>query len=105
MTTYAERTGQPLEDTVSNVLKWILLAVALGSFALFAWATVLTYERAAPQPDRFVGPGGASLMTADDVVAGMAWDFVIKARSLLPSSMVRWIPGAGRAESPMAGAE
>ena len=35
------------EDPVSNVLKWILLAVAVGSFALFAWATVLTYERAA----------------------------------------------------------
>ena len=38
-------------DPVSNVLKWILLAVAIGSFALFAWATVLTYERAPPQPD------------------------------------------------------
>ena len=60
------------EDPVSNVLKWILLAVAVGSFALFAWATVLTYERAAPQPDRFVTAGGATLMTADDIVAGKA---------------------------------
>ena len=42
------------EDPVSNILKWILLIVAIGSFALFAWATVLTYERAAPQPDRYV---------------------------------------------------
>src|SRR3954452_16400891 len=60
------------EDPVSNVLKWILLAVAVGSFALFAWATVLTYERAAPQPDRFVTPGGAALMTAEGILAGKA---------------------------------
>ena len=60
------------EDPVSNVLKWILLAVAVGSFALFAWATVLTYERAAPQPDRYVTAGGATVMTGDDIVAGKA---------------------------------
>ena len=58
-----EMTFRPLEDPVSNVLKWILLAVAVGSFALFAWATVLTYERAAPQPDRFVTRQGRD---ADD---------------------------------------
>jgi len=72
MTAYAERLGYPPEDPVSNLLKWILLAVAIGSFALFAWATVLTYERAAPQPDRFVAAGGTALMTADDIVAGKA---------------------------------
>ena len=60
------------EDPVSNVLKWVLLAVAVGSFALFAWATVLTYERAAPQPDRYVTAGGATVMTGDDIVAGKA---------------------------------
>ena len=60
------------EDPVSNVLKWILLVVAVGSFALFAWATVLTYERAAPQPDRYVTAGGATVMTDDDIVAGKA---------------------------------
>src|SRR6478609_9620493 len=60
------------EDPVSNVLKWILLAVAIGSFALFAWATVLTYERAAPQPDRSITTGGATIMTDDDIVAGKA---------------------------------
>ena len=49
-----------------------MLAVAVGSFALFAWATVLTYERAAPQPDRFVAAGGATLMTAEGIVAGKA---------------------------------
>jgi hypothetical protein len=35
----------------------------------------------------------------------MAWDFLIKARPLLPSSVVRWIPGTGLVESPVAGAE
>src|SRR3954447_26458186 len=60
------------EDSVSNVLKWILLVVAVGSFALFAWATVLTYERAAPQPDRYVTTGGTTVMTNDDIVAGKA---------------------------------
>ena len=39
-------------DPVSNVLKWVLLAVAVLSFALMAWATVVTYERAPPQPRR-----------------------------------------------------
>jgi hypothetical protein len=58
------------EDPVSNVLKWILLIVAIGSFGLFAWATVLTYERAPPQPERFVTSGGATLMTGDDILAG-----------------------------------
>jgi nitric oxide reductase subunit B len=72
MTAYSDSSGRPLEDPVSNVLKWVLLAVAVGSFALFAWATVLTYERAAPQPDRFVAAGGTALMTADDIVAGKA---------------------------------
>src|ERR1700712_158028 len=57
-------------DPVSNVLKWILLIVAVGSFGLFAWATVLTYERAPPQPERFVTSDGATLMTGDDIVAG-----------------------------------
>ena len=72
MTVSASDRSRPMEDPVSNVLKWVLLAVAVGSFALFAWATVLTYERAAPQPDRFVTAGGAPLMTADNIVAGKA---------------------------------
>ena len=59
-------------DPVSNILKWILLAVAVLSFALLGWATVLTYERAPPQPERFVSAGGAVLMTADDIFAGKA---------------------------------
>ena len=59
-------------DPVSNVLKWILLAVAVVTFALLGWATFLTYERAPPQPERFVDTGGALLMSADDILAGKA---------------------------------
>ena len=59
-------------DPVSNVLKWILLAVAVVTFALLGWATFLTYERAPPQPERFVGGSGAPLMTADDILVGKA---------------------------------
>ena len=58
------------EDPVSNALKWILLAVAIGSFGLFAWATVLTYERAPPQPLRYLTQAGATVMTGEDIIAG-----------------------------------
>ena len=68
----AEISPRFAEDPVSNVLKWVLLAVAIGSFGLFAWATVQTYRQAPPQPDRFVGSAGATLMTGDDIVAGKA---------------------------------
>ena len=72
MRTSADTVGRPSEDAVSNILKWILLVVAIGCFALFAWATVLTYQRAAPEPDRFVTSTGTTLMSADDIVAGKA---------------------------------
>ncbi len=58
------------DDRVSNVLKWVLLAVAVVSFGLFFWATARTYEQAPPQPDRYVTAGGKTLMTNDDIVAG-----------------------------------
>ncbi|HEX5421605.1 MAG TPA: nitric oxide reductase, partial [Gammaproteobacteria bacterium] len=67
-----ERIDRPMGDPVSNVLKWILLAVAVLSFLLFGWATKQTYERAPPQPERFVGAGGAVIMSAADIVAGKA---------------------------------
>jgi nitric oxide reductase subunit B len=66
----AERIDPPARDPVSSVLKWVLLAVAVATFALMAWATVATYRLAPPQPDRFLGPDGAVLMTNADVVAG-----------------------------------
>ena len=59
-------------DPVSNVLKWILLAVAVATFGLMVWATILTYERAPPQPERFVDAKGTALMTADEILAGKA---------------------------------
>ena len=70
MTLNAERLVSPLEDPVSNVLKWVLLIVALVTFGLLAWATTVTYRTAPPQPDRFVGPDGRVLMTAADIVGG-----------------------------------
>jgi nitric oxide reductase subunit B len=59
-------------DPVSNVLKWLLLAVGILTFALLAWATVLTYERVPPQPDRFIASDGGQLMTSADIVDGKA---------------------------------
>jgi nitric oxide reductase subunit B len=64
------RLEVPARDAVSAVLKWVLLAVAIVTFALLAWATSATYRLAPPQPERFVGADGTVLMTADDIVAG-----------------------------------
>ncbi len=58
------------EDPISNVLKWVLLIVAIGTFGLLAWATVVTYRTAPPQPERFVAADGELLMTGADVFAG-----------------------------------
>ena len=58
------------KDSVSDILKWILLVVAVACFALMLWATVLTYRAAPPQPGAFVDPTGAVVMTGDDIVAG-----------------------------------
>jgi nitric oxide reductase subunit B len=57
-------------DPVSNVLKWVLLAVAIGTFALMGWATVDTYRLSPPQPKSLVSASGAVLFTDDDVIAG-----------------------------------
>ena len=70
MTLEAERIDQPTEDPVSNVLKWVLLIVAIGTFALLAWATTVTYQTAPPQPERFLEANGDVLMTGDDIAAG-----------------------------------
>ena len=72
MTMEAKRIDQPTEDSVSNVLKWVLLVVAVASFAILGWTTKLTYEAAPPFPDRFVTPEGAVLMSAADIVSGKA---------------------------------
>ena len=70
MTLGAERLDPPVKDAVSDVLKWVLLAVAAITFALLAWATRATYRLAPPQPDRFVSANGTELMTGADIVAG-----------------------------------
>ena len=57
-------------DPVSNVLKWILLATGIACFSVMAWATVVTYRTVPPQPERYVSPGGALVMSGDDIVAG-----------------------------------
>jgi nitric oxide reductase subunit B len=72
MTLDASRMNRPVGDPVSNVLKWALLAVAIITFALLAWATVETYRTAPPQPDRLLAEGGRVLMTAEDIAAGKA---------------------------------
>src|SRR5690242_3815433 len=70
MTLDAEQIDPPLADPVSAVLKWVLLATAVLTFALLAWATVATYRAAPPQPERFLGSDGSVLMTGDDILAG-----------------------------------
>jgi nitric oxide reductase subunit B len=59
-------------DRVSNVLKWVLLAVAIVTFGLLAWATDVTYRTAPPRPDRFLAPNGSVLMTDQDIEDGKA---------------------------------
>jgi nitric oxide reductase subunit B len=72
MTLEAERIDKPLKDPVSNVLKWVLLVVAVASFALLGWTTDRTYKDAPPFPDRFVTADGTVLMTAADIISGKA---------------------------------
>jgi nitric oxide reductase subunit B len=48
----------------------MLLAIAGIFFALFFWETSLTYDSAPPQPDRFAGADGATLMTVTDIASG-----------------------------------
>src|SRR5262244_3904015 len=71
-TVAAARFDRQAEDPVSNVLKWVLLVVAIASFAILGWTTKLTYEAAPPFPDRFVAADGTLLMTAADIISGKA---------------------------------
>ena len=66
MTMEAERIDQPTKDPVSNVLKWVLLVVALASFAILGWTNIgLTFGPGVPiyffasvnGVDRPVAPG------------------------------------------------
>jgi nitric oxide reductase subunit B len=64
------RVDGATRDPVSNVLKWVLLLVAILSFGLLGWATFVTYRTAPPQPKRFVTADGVVLMTDADILAG-----------------------------------
>ncbi len=58
------------KDSVSNVLKWILLCVAVGSFTVLGWAAKITYSTVPPQPEKFIAEYGEVLITGEDIVAG-----------------------------------
>ncbi|MFZ2303327.1 MAG: cbb3-type cytochrome c oxidase subunit I [Minisyncoccia bacterium] len=58
------------KDNVSNVLKWILLIVAVVSFCILGWAAKVTYSTVPPQPDKFIAESGEVLITGEDIVAG-----------------------------------
>ena len=72
MTLEADGIDRLADDTVSNLLKWVLLVVAVASFAILGWTTKLTYEAAPPLPDKFVTSGQTVLMSAADIEAGKA---------------------------------
>ena len=63
---------KPSIDPVSDILKWVLLAVAVVCFALMIWASVLTYRAAPPHPDAFVDQNGVAVMTGADIISGKA---------------------------------
>jgi nitric oxide reductase subunit B len=60
----------PSSDPIGDILKWLLLGVAVVCFAMMAWATVITYREAPPLPSAIVDPTGAVLMTGEGVVTG-----------------------------------
>ncbi|HEU0155594.1 MAG TPA: cbb3-type cytochrome c oxidase subunit I [Stellaceae bacterium] len=72
MTSITAIPRPPGSDRISNVLKWVLLATAVLTFALLGWATDVTYRTAPPQPDRFLAADGSVLMTAVDIETGKA---------------------------------
>lgn len=57
-------------DPVSSILKWVLLAVAIVTFSIMAWATTVTYRTTPPQPERFVTRTGSVVLSGDDIFAG-----------------------------------
>lgn len=58
------------QDRTSKVLIWVLLIVTISCWAAMIVATVETYRQAAPLPQRIVTPGGTTVMTYADIVAG-----------------------------------
>jgi len=58
------------KDEVSQVLKWILLIVGIGTFSVLGWAAKITYSTVPPQPEKFISEAGETLMTGANIVAG-----------------------------------
>ena len=54
--------SQPSVDPVSDILKWILLVVAILCFVLLGWATAVTYGQAPPHPKAFTDQFGRVIM-------------------------------------------
>ncbi|STY28442.1 nitric oxide reductase subunit B [Legionella wadsworthii] len=69
MTNVMERSSAE-QDSVSNVLKWVLLLTAVLSFAILIWGTFKTYQLAPPLPQKFVAADGQILMSDADIIAG-----------------------------------
>lgn len=59
-------------DPVANILKWILLFVAIFCFSAILWGTYETYLQAPPLPDRFISPSGQIIFSQTDLIAGKA---------------------------------
>ena len=57
-------------DRTSFFLKWILFLVGIITLGSLAYGAYVTYRHAPPQPARIVSPGGAVLMSNNDIVAG-----------------------------------
>jgi hypothetical protein len=102
MTTTAGTLLRPAEGPISNVPKWILLAVAVVTFAAHGLAdarsnafydTTLFWQWL-----RFPGDGVFALGALP-----MAWDFIAKLGPLLPRFVTRVIPGARPAPRTIAG--
>ena len=72
MSTQETVASHQTNDPVSNILKWVLLIVAVSCFAVLGWTTKLTYDAAPPFPDRFVTADGTLLMSSGDIQAGKA---------------------------------
>jgi nitric oxide reductase subunit B len=72
MKTLSVTSASIAEDPVGNTLKWVLLAVAVVTFAMLGWATTRTYALAPPIPASFLAPDGTPLFTVGDIVEGKA---------------------------------
>ncbi|MDQ2861187.1 MAG: cbb3-type cytochrome c oxidase subunit I, partial [Pseudomonadota bacterium] len=59
-------------DRIADILKWLLLLVAVVCFGLLGWATVLTYRNAPPVPASVSDAAGRPIMSDADIVAGKA---------------------------------